>query len=83
MGSCRSNGRFWPTTQWNVSFWGGTCNGLECPYALLAAAGAAVGYGIALPGIESPRYLGALAAVVAVRLLAKGKAENKIVLCRE
>lgn len=51
--------------------------GLNAPYALLAAAGAAVGYGIALPGIESPRYLGALAAVVAVRLLAKGKAENK------
>lgn len=51
--------------------------GLNAPYSIWAAAGSAVGYAVALPGIESPRYFGALAAVILVRLLAKGRLEQK------
>lgn len=51
--------------------------GLNAPYALFAAAGAAAGYAIALPTTEGARYLGALASVAAVRILLKGRPENK------
>lgn len=51
--------------------------GLNAPYALLSAAGAAAGYAIGLPTTESARYLGAIAAVVVIRLLAQGRLEHK------
>lgn len=51
--------------------------GLHAPYSLIAAGGAAVGYAVGLSTAESARYLGALAAVVVVRLAAQGSPERK------
>ncbi len=51
--------------------------GLHAPYSMLAAGGAAIGYAVGLSTTESIRYLGALGAVVAVRLLSQGSPERK------